>query len=120
WIARDRAFREFGQLSIIIGWQVVPDVADRCFDDVESAEQPSASCGYRAMGLCRMRDLAEGIDEDFRVFPQSLRQGPAAACAFGHALRFSEAAGVLLQPFDAEKFSPNGLFRVRDEKILTQ
>jgi hypothetical protein len=27
---------------------------------------------------------------------------------------------VLLQPFDAEKFSPNGFFRVGDEKILTQ
>ena len=68
-VARERTVGELRQLTVIARRQVVMDLAQLLFHEVEVVQQPFGCRGDRLTGLQGLRAGAVGLQQDIGVFP---------------------------------------------------
>ncbi len=108
-ISGQRALRELGQLPIVAGRQVVPDLADLGLDDVVVVDQPLRGRRDRVPLGDRPRDGAMGLEQRAAVVVQARGQLPHGDRPGRHALCGGQALGVLLESLGAEDLGANHL-----------
>ena len=108
-ISRERPLRQFRQLAVVAGRQIIADLADLLLDHVVIVEQPFGGRHDGASALKLRRAGAVSGQKSGRVGVQSLLERQHARRAPRDRLRRRKALRMLLQPLDAEKLLAHGL-----------
>ncbi|MEI2808495.1 MAG: hypothetical protein V9G18_21900 [Albidovulum sp.] len=103
-IPREGPVAELRKLPVVARRQVVADLPELLFHEVEVVEQPFRGRGDRLAFLHRPGADAVSVEENRRILPdapaEALDPRPPGRCDL---LGGGKAFGVMLQPFDAEK-----------------
>ena len=123
-IALQRSVRQLGKLPVVVGGQVVPDLAKLLLDDVEVVDQPLRGRGDGALVLDRLGQGTVRPQEDATVVRDPRPDRPTGPGPLRDLLRGGERRPVLLQALHAEQLGDDrfrfvdvtaGLAQDRDE-----
>ena len=111
-IARERARRELGKLSVVSGRQVRADLVDLLFDEMIIVDQPFG-CGRDGATLVdRLDGGTIGGEQNGPIVGETPRQKLSLGRSRRHDLRDRKTARMVLEAFDAEQFFANGFLAV--------
>ena len=108
-VSSQMSFGEFRELGIVTGRQIVLDLPDLLFNDMEIVEQPLGGRGDRPAVAGGIGNDAVGLVQDFRILAEARQDRPAARGSLQDALRRGETVGVAFKALNAEKLRPNRL-----------
>jgi hypothetical protein len=99
---------ELGQLPVVVGRQVVADLAELLLDDMEVVDQPFRRRRDRSFVADGLGQRPIGLEQDPPVLGHPFRDGVTRLRLAGDPLGGREGFAVLLQPLDAEKLGDDG------------
>ena len=107
-VAGERAIGQLWELSIIPGWQIVPDLSQLLFDKVEVVEQPFSR---RSQDLARLYGCGTalvGLQKDIGILADPPTERLDAERISGrHPLRRRQSLRVMFEPLGPEKVRPD-------------
>jgi hypothetical protein len=109
----ERTFCELRQQAIEAARQVVVNLANLLFDDVEVVDQPLGGRRDRPLLSNRVANRPIGGEQHPAVVAKPLCERSATGGPARDALRSREALRMLLEAFDAEEFGADRIFAVR-------
>ena len=107
-----RASCQLRQLAIVVGRQVVADLAQLLFDDMEVVDEPFSGRCDRSFVLDRLGQRPVGLEEHATVLCDPRPDGVSGARLPGDRLGGREGFAVLLQALDAEELGDDRVCRV--------
>jgi hypothetical protein len=111
-VAGEVALGELGQLAVVVGRQVVADLAELFVDDRVVVDQPLGRRRDCALVLDRAGKDAVRLEQDAAVLGDAGLDRGSPAGRVGDPLRGGKRLGVLFEPLDAEEFAQDRLFQL--------
>ena len=116
-IPLQRTVGQLRELAVVVGRQVVPDLADLLVDDVEVVDQPFGGRRDRAFSLDGARQGPVRREQDPAVLRDPRSDRAPLTGRIGNGLGSGQALGVLLEPFHAEELRENRLVAPRRDAV---
>ena len=111
-VAGEMALGELGQLAVVVGRQVVADLAELFVDDRVVVDEPLGRRRDRALVLDRAGEDAVRLEQDAAVLGDAGLDRGSPAGRVGDPLRGGKRLGVLFEPLDAEELAQDRLFQL--------
>ena len=106
------AFCQLGQLVVVVGGQIILDLAQLLVDDVEVVHEPFGGRRDRALFPDGTGERAVGSEQDAPVLGDAGPDDMPVTRVAGDRLGSRERRGVLLQALDAEELGEDRLLEV--------
>lgn len=98
---------QLGQLLVVSRGQIRADLADLLLDKMVVVDQPFGRGRDGPPLVDRLNRALVGLEQDHAIVVQSARQRLPLVASRIDLLHHGEAAGVFLEPLDAEQFLPD-------------